>query len=279
MRLHSVGLVWLILGVTFGSDAGPFGSDVGPQVLGQESLPKVRAVGLSLAVVDPDNEFGNSYVMGRQAGIEVVLMANDPQAFFVAVVDQGKEKTVLDLIADGKKLKDERGFSSIGFMSNISENGQRVTVPVTATQLPPKGTRSLKVSGTLVLRAGSEVKTDKSNFKVAEGESVKLGPVAARISGVEEYDFEGPMTTISFESNQSLEAISGLKFFLRDGKELESTSGGSSSYGFGDEMTYGRAFQIPGRPTELTVEVTYFGSTKTLAIPVDIDVDLSLGGQ
>jgi hypothetical protein len=245
----------------------------------QEARPTVRAVSLSAALTDPESEYGGSFVLGRQPGIEVVIMANDPKSFFVAVVDQGREKTELRLMVDGKPLKDERGFSNIGFMSNISENGQRVTVPITATELPPKGTRLLKVAGTLILRAGGDEKTDKVRFQVVEGENVRLGPVSAKISDLSEFDFDGPTTNINFETNQSLEAISAIKFFGEDGQALEASSGGSSSFGFGNQMTYTRGFQIKGKPTTLTAEVTYFGSTRTITVPVDLELDLSLGGK
>ncbi len=247
--------------------------------IAQESQPVVKIVGLSVNLPDPNSKFGGSYVLGRPEGIEVTVMAEDSSAFFISVIDAGREKTELQVSADGKKLTNERAFGNIGFMSNISEDGRRVVVPVSATQVPPKGTKSLKVVGKLFLKAGADEKKEKVNFKVASGESVKLGPITTKISSVEDSNFGEPTTNITFETNQSLDVISGLKFLDGQGKELESSSAGSSSFGFGNQMTYSRGYQVQGKPRTLTVEVTYFASTRTISLPVDIEVDLGLGGK
>lgn len=245
----------------------------------QDATPTIKAVGMNIGLADPDSEYGGSYVLGRSAGIEITFMVEDKNSFFVSVIDEGKEKSDLSLVVDGKKLDNTNSFSRIGFMSSISDNGQRVTVPVSATQLPPKGATSVKVTGKLVLMAGADEKTDKVSFKVAVGETVQLGPISTKISSVDEYDFGETVTNIAFETNQSMDVISSLKFLDENGKELETNSGGSSSFGFGDQMTYMRAFQVAGKPTALTAQVKYFGSTQTLTVPVDLDVDLSLSSK
>lgn len=242
----------------------------------QDSKPTMKAVGLSVNLPDPDSEFGGSFSLGRQAGIEVILLAEDKKTFFIAVVDDGKEKTSLELSANGETLKNEQGFGNVGFMSRISEDGHRAVVPVSASQVPPPGTNTVKVSGRLVLKTGTEEKKDKVKFKVAVDEQVKLGPATTKISAVEAYDFGEPTTSITFETNQALDVISAIKFFDEQGKELEATPAGSSSFGFGDEMTYTRGFQVAGNPKSLSAEVTYFAATKLVTVPVDLEVNLSV---
>ncbi|MDP1563250.1 MAG: hypothetical protein Q8M16_17860 [Pirellulaceae bacterium] len=245
----------------------------------QESKAVVKAVGLSVNLPDPDSEYGGSYAMGRPSGIEVMVLAEDAKSFFISVVDEGPEKTTLELSANGKKLKNEQGFSNIGFMSRISDNGRYVVVPVSATQVPTEGATSVKVTGKLILKAGADEKKEKVKFKVSVDEKVKLGPVTTKITTVEESNFGEPATNITFETNQSLDVISSLKFFDEQGKEIEASPAGSSSFGFGDQMTYSRAYQVAGSPKSLNAEVTYFGSTRTVTIPVDLEVNLSLGAK
>jgi len=242
----------------------------------QEPKPEIKAVGLSVNLEDPDNEYGGSYSLGRPAGVEVMIMAQDPKSFFLSVIDDGEQKTALELSANGKKLKNEQGFSNIGFMSRISDNGRYVVVPVSATEVPAAGVHSLKVSGKLVLKAGSDEKKEKVKFKVAVDEKVKLGPVTTKISSVEEQNFGEPTTNIAFETNQPLDVIASVKFFDEQGKALEASPSGSSSFGFGDEMTYTRNFQIAGSHKSLNAEVAFFGSTRIVTIPVDLEVNLSL---
>lgn len=271
MRATSLGS-WLIAALI----AGTFSAN---EVLAQESTAVVKAVGLSVNLPDPNSEYGGSYSMGRPSGIEVMVLAEDPKMFFISVVDDGPEKTALEISANGKKLKNEQGFSNFGFMSRISDNGHYVVVPVSATQVPPAGANSVKVTGKLILKTGADEKKEKVKFNVAVDESVKLGSVTTKITSVEEYNFGEATTNITFETNQSLDVISNIKFFDDQGKELESSSAGSSSFGFGDKMTYTRGFQIAGSPKNLNAEVTYFGSTRTVTVPVDLEVNLSLGAK
>jgi hypothetical protein len=246
------------------------------QAIAQDSKPAVKAVGLSVNLPDPDSEFGGSYSLGRPAGVEVMIMAEDAKSFFIAIVEKGPENTALELSAEGKKLKNEQGFGSLGFMSRISDDGHQVIVPVSATQVPTSGANSVKVTGKLVLKAGTDEKKEKTKFKVAVDEKVELGPVTTKISSVEEYNFGEPTTNITFETNQALDVVSMIQFFDEQGKELETSPAGSSSFGFGDEMTYTRGFQVAGSPKTLNAEVTYFASTRVVTLPVDLVVNLSL---
>ena len=246
--------------------------------IAQESPPVIKVVGLSVNLPDPNSKFGGSYVSGRRAGIEVTVMVDDASAFFISVIDEGKEKTELQVSADGKKLTNENDFGNTVF-SKISDDGRRVVVPVFAAQVPPEGTKRLKVTGKLFLKAGADQKKENVNLKVAAGETVKLGPITTKISSVEDSNFGESMTNITFEANQSLDVISGLKFLDGQGKELESSLSGSSSVGFGNQNSYSRSYQLQGKPRTLTVEVTYFGSTRTISIPVDMELALSLADK
>jgi hypothetical protein len=244
--------------------------------LAQDSKTTVKAVGLSITLPDPDNEFGQSFVMGRAAGVEVTLMVEDKNLFFLAVVDEGKDKTELKISVDGKPLENKQDFSRIGFMSNISPDGHRVTLPVNASEIPPAGTKELEVSGTIGIMVGSDSKKEKVSFKPVVDEKVKLGGIETKIASVEEQNFGEPTTVITFESQKSLDTIQSIKFLDEAGKEIQSSSGGSSSFGFGGQTTYSRAYQIAGSPKTLSAEIAYFGSNKTIKVPVDCRLDLGI---
>lgn len=267
--------IWRILAISIGLAAVFFYDSSASAQTGAT----VRVVALTVALPDPGSEYGGSYVLGRPAGVDVSIMVEDRNAFFLAVVDEGSEKTEVQLLAGGKPLENENRFSRLSFMSNISDNGQRVIVPISATELPPKGTTGLKAAGKLVLKVGDDEKVDKVAFKVAQGETVQLGPVAAKIASVESYDFGAAVTNVTFESTKPLDAISSIKFLDENGKEIETSPGGSSAFGFGDQMTYSRGFGVAGKPTSLTAEVKFFSKTRNVIVPIDVEVDLSLGGK
>ena len=154
--------------------------------LAQESKTTVKAVGLSITLPDPDNEFGQSFVLGRSAGVEITLMVEDKNLFFISVVDEGNDKTELKISVNGKPLENKQDFSRIGFMSNISPDGHRITLPVNASEIPPAGTNELEVNGTIGVMVGSDSKKEKVTFKPAVDEKVKLGGIETKIASVEE---------------------------------------------------------------------------------------------
>ncbi len=242
----------------------------------QETKSTVKAIGLSITLPDPDNEFGQSFVMGRSAGVEITLLVEDKDKFVISVIDEGNDKTELKISADGKTLENKQDFSRIGFMSNISPDGHRVSLPAMASEVPPPGTKSLHVDGTIAILVGSDSKKETVAFKPVVDEKVKLGGIETKIASVEEQNFGEPMTVVNFESQQSLDTIQTIKFLDAEGKELQSSSGGSSSFGFGGQTTYSRSYQIAGSPKSLSAELTYFGSTKVAKIPVKFDFGLGL---
>jgi hypothetical protein len=242
----------------------------------QESKTSVKAVGLSITLPDPDNEFGQSFVLGRAAGVEVTLMVEDKNLFFIAVVDEGKDKTDLKISVVGKPLENKQDFSRIGFMANISPDGHRVTLPVNASEIPPAGTKELGVTGTIGIMVGSDSKEETVSFKPVVDEKVKLGGIETKIASVEEQNFGEPMTVVTFESQKSLDTIQTIKFLDESGKEIQSSSGGSSSFGFGGQTTYSRSYQIAGSPKTLSAEIAFFSSNKTIKVPVDCRLDIGI---
>jgi len=247
--------------------------------ISQNAGPKVDLVGVAVTMADTDNEYGGSAVMGRSPGVEVSLRIVDKNAFFTGLAEKdGEGLSSLKLFTDdGKELTSESSFGGWGFNADISENGQRVTVPVSASGMPPAGTTKLHVRGTVVLVAASDPATEDSAFDVTKGAELKLGNVPVKLSEVEEDPWGEEGLMLAFETSKSLDAISEVVFLDAAGKVIESSSGGSSSFGFGDQMNYSKSYNLKSKPKKITVRVKYFKSTGEVKIPVDLPVTLSLG--
>ncbi len=237
-------------------------------------------VGLSVTSPRPDSEYGESAVLGRQAGTEVHLRCRDKNKFFIGLAEKdGESRSSVRLLDDdGKELPNDDNYSMFGFASEFSDDGHEVLIPVSASGLPPAECAKIHVRGTLVLISGKDETTESVTFEVSQGIKTKLGNVDVQLSEIEESPYGEPGWMLSFESSQDMDAIAEIKFMDEAGKELESTSAGGGSYGFDDQMTYTRNIVIEGgQPAKLTAQVRYFKSTEDVSIPVDLPVTLGLG--
>jgi hypothetical protein len=151
-----------------------------------------------------------------------------------------------------KVLKQEGFSGGMGFSSHISDDGHTVTLPISASQLPPQGSDQIKVVGTIKLSVGSDPKTESVNFAPKAETKLKLAA-----------------------TNKSLDYIQSIKFL--DGKnEIESSQQGKSSLGLGEQTTHSISYMLKAKPKTVTAQVTYFGATKQVDVPVNLSVGLSL---
>lgn len=253
----------------------------GPQSLAAWQNPQVDVVGLSVALPDPDNEYGQSMVPGRLAGTEVTLRVVDKGRFFLGQADgeNGEPLSSLDLLDDqGNKLKKEDDFSYYSMDAEVSEDGSRVVMVVHRSDLPPAQCKELQVKGTIELLAGTSEITEKTRFKVANGTEATLGGIEVKLSDVSENPYGEPGRMFTVESAARLDTVAEITFLDDKGKDLESMAAGEGAFGFGDEMTYSRTYIVEGAvPDELTARVRYFRKTEKVPVPVDLTVSLALG--
>ncbi len=244
----------------------------------QDNGFKVEAVGLSVMAADPHNQYGGSAVLGRQTGVEVHVRISSSKQKILKVSGEGKQATKLDLKVDGgKALPAVEGFSNLSFMSQISEDALSVVVPVQSPQLPDSKATVLEVNGSAVLIVGEDPTESDVTFDLKANEKVKLGPVEVSLSEVSELDFGEPVTMVTFQTSQSMEAIGEIQFLDEGEKQIDATSAGKSSFGFGDSMEYSVSYHLKGSPKKVKAKVKYFKSTKEVKVPVDLKIGLGLG--
>ena len=241
-------------------------------VVGQET-PKVSVTGISINRSIPGME--EELPMGKSTGVEVTVGIQTDGQRIVAVADE--QKKLPAITADGgKKLEAEEHWSTFG--TEISDDGKVVWIPVKSSELPPSGTSSLKIAGEITLIVGSEPAESDHEFALAQGTKGKLGKAEVEIEDVSKNEFGDGETIVSFASkSKDFSLIQEIKFLDANGNEIESSSMGTSSYGFGDDMNYSRSFSLAGDPKQVKVHVSYFGKTLELKVPIDAEVTLGLG--
>lgn len=246
--------------------------------LDAQSETQVKVVGVSVALPDPDSEYGGAAILGRQPGTEVHLQVRNDKMFFTGLAKKGDEdKSSVKLLDEkGRELDNENNYSSFGFGTDISEDGHKVTVPVHATGMPPKDAGKIQVKGTIVLVVAKDEKTDDVAIELKEGAKLKLGNVDVKITEIEEDPYGDEGWSFGFESSKSMDAIAEISFVDASGKKMESSSNGSSESGFSGEMTYTRYYSITGKTDKLSARVRYFQTTEEVEVLVDLPVTLGL---
>jgi hypothetical protein len=241
-------------------------------VVAQET-PKVSVTGISINRSIPGME--QELPMGETEGVKVSICLQVEGQHIIAVADEQKKLPVITTDG-GKKLAEDEGWSTFG--TEISENGQAVWIPVRSADVPPSGTTALKVSGELTLITGSEPGESDHEFALVQGTKGKLGKAEVSIEEISKNEFGDGGLVVSFSSkSKEFSLIREIRFLSADGSEIESSTMGSGSFGFGDDVTYSRSFSLAGEPKKVKIHVSFFAKTSELKVPVDAEATLGLG--
>lgn len=244
----------------------------------QQSETQSDVVGISVAKPDPDNQFGQSLVMGRAVGVEVHLRIQNPQLVFLRLSEKdGEPESTLRLLTpEGKELEGEPG-RMLSFGTEVSSDGHRVIFPISVASVPPAQVNQLKVKGTIVLVTASDPATADSALTIAQDSESKLGNVPIKLTAIEENPYGDTGLLITIESKQPMDSVSEVTFLDESGELIESSSGGSGSFGFGGNMTYSRGYHLKAKPKKVTLRAKYFKATQPLKVEIDLPVSLGLG--
>ncbi len=242
-------------------------------LMGQSDQATV--VGLTVAMPDKTNQFGQSIVPGMPSGVQVYVRVLQPDHYIIKIADEDKPNVSLK-DSSGKKLKMDT--SNFGFMSNIAEDHHSVTIPFSSSDLPAKDATSISVVAEVELVCGSEPAEETVPAKLEESASVKWGGIDAKITQVGDGFDEGSVR-VELEAHQSFETIQSVTFVTNDGKEIEASRAGSSSFGFGNQVTCTQGFQFKGAADNVkSAKVKYFKKSETIKVPLNLQATLGLGG-
>ena len=232
----------------------------------------VEVGGLAIAKKDPNSEFGGSFAMGRPAGLEVDLAVSIPKSHILML--DGKKSSLKLTTAKGVELPLDEYFDG-KVSSQIANDHLRAVAQIRATELPPQGTTALKVTGELVFIIGQVPKTEKGVLTVEQGTKIKIAGIDTEITQVSEAFNEPYKKMFELTAKSAFNKISKITF-TDAGKEIESSIGGSGSFGFGGDVTYSQSHQVASESQKLNFEVTYFSKSVEVKIPVSLEFGLGL---
>ena len=107
-----------------------------------------------------------------------------------------------------------------------------------------------------------------------EGKELKFGPLDATVGQIGDAFGEPFKKSFELSSKKPFDSIATIEFVDAEGKAVESSSGGSGSFGFGGDMTYSRSWQIASDAKSIKAKVSYYTKTDKLEVPCKLEFGL-----
>ncbi len=238
-----------------------------------QEKPRLEIAAVSVAKANPKSQFGEGLSRYRSPGVEVDLFFALPGETVLSI--NGKETKVVLSSDDGGELELQDRFEG-PFELHIDEEKASGVIQFRSETPPGKKTTRLTVKGNFAVTVGRDSKTDDVDLKIEKGEKLKLGPINAEVSEIGEGYGDEFKQVVELSSKQPFDAIAKVEFLDAKGKVILSENAGSSSYGFNDEMTYSRSWQLASDAKMIKVRVTYFQKTESVKLPANLEFGLGL---
>ncbi len=160
------------------------------------------------------------------------------------------------------------------FGPKFTEDGKLCGLQIEAPDLPAKDATKLQFSGTLVLRCGTTPKTaEQKSVVLKKGSKISAGPVPFEIV---ELQVAGNETKLDLKATKTLERIIKIAFFNKAGKEINSHREGYESSAIFGNYSITQSFVLSGKPTSVTMKISYFDKVENVTVPVEISAGLGL---
>jgi hypothetical protein len=233
----------------------------------------LQIAGFSVGQKDPSSDFGQGLSMMRQPGLEVDLHFHAPKETVLSL--DTKQTTIVLKQDDGTELPLEEMFDG-NFRLSLNEKPEKGLVSMRTSEIPAKGTKHIQMVGDLFLVVGRDLKTVDVEIVLEEGNELKFGPVDATVGQIGDAFGEPFKKSFEMSSKKPFDSIAAIEFVDAKGQTIESSSGGSGSFGFGGDMTYSRSWQIASDAKSIKARVSYYTKTETLEVPCKLQFGLGL---
>ena len=238
-----------------------------------QEKPRLEIAAVSIAKAKPEAQFGEGLSRFRSPGIEVDIFVALPGETILAI--SGKDSKVSLTSDDGGELPLEDRFNG-PFNLNLDEEKASGVIQLKSETLPGKKAGRLSIKGEFVVTVGRDSKTDDVDLKVEKGSKLKLGPINGEVGEIGEGFGDEFKQSIEISSKQSFDAVAKVEFLDAKGKAIRSEEAGGSSFGFNEEMTYSRSWQLASDAKLLKVRITYFQKTESIKLPANLDFGIGL---
>ncbi len=251
---------------------------------------------LSLAVVLLGSGVLMADPVAELAGLQVVYVSgekefdgfrtfNSEQGYKVALIVRSKDKPIVGYDEDKATMTIGGAKADAGFFmgdSSFSEDKKAFKLEFDAKdKVQPNAKGELEVKGKIpVTIASTKAEIRSAAFPVKVGEAIAFpadqkGLPTLKITKTGKPDFGDNVFAITFSTNMKMDNFAGVKFLTKDGKEVESDKGSTSSMTFNNNYSGSIEYEFPAKHEELIMILETWTDKEEKIIEVDLKASLT----
>ncbi len=239
-----------------------------------KSIATAQATGLSIRKPLPPKKKERFTFAPPGTGLEVTLSA--PGKFILGIDSKASK---LGHFTDDKKTKLDTGggfggTSWLNEFTQITPDGERCAIQLTAQAPPAKDANKILVGATVVLKCGADEKaTEMKKIAMKLNTQATVGAFTVKVLG-EGSNFSGGQVEIQSDANN----IKKAEFFDANGKAIEIAIQPFRNNPFtpAGKMKHAISYFLPKKMDAISVKVTYFNKVESVSVPFDLSVGLGL---
>jgi hypothetical protein len=234
----------------------------------------VKVIGLSVAKADPSLPTGAATASGLPGGVWLHLaVAVEGKNVFGLDVDGLKVAAFTDDTGTDLIKADAAGNISLAYGAAPDDRGKGIILHIGARQPAAPAAKAVKLSGRLLLVAGSDEKTaDLPQQSLAKGAKVEFGGMSLTVANVRP---NGTGRIFTFTSDSDLTTVKSISF-VADGKTLSSQRVGVTKTRLGSSSVYvlDVLTDLPG--SEAGIKAAWYEKVERLTVPLNLTVGVGL---
>jgi hypothetical protein len=180
------------------------------------------------------------------------------------------------LKSSGQGMNSRAGF---GYFPKISSDRKACMIDLDFPRNPAPGAVKLECAGTIVFSCASEKESFKNkDVALKKDTRITAGPFSLVISevGYPEYQADEYPLSVTFQARKRLDTLEGVAFYDGEGREIESSSGGSSETRFMGSVTATQTYNLTEKVEKATIVFTFWKDWKKVPVPFSVTTSLGL---
>ena len=231
----------------------------------------VEPAGMKVVWKTLKKEFDGFQTYNTSEGVYVSLAVS---AGDKGIIGFEKKKSNIKLSAGGQDLGG--GF---GMWNKTSKDGKMMRVDVESKKLPSANVSDVKLVGEISLIVSSKKETKTTKVQAyKKGDQVELVKgFSFEVKSLGKPSWGDDPLEISLKWKKKIPELAAVRFFDAAGKEIESSSSGSSSMGFAGNQTVSKSYKLKKKVEKFRMEMDLWVGLEHVTVPVDLTIGMGGG--
>jgi len=203
---------------------------------------------------------------------------NSSEGTYITLALRGGDKGIIGFNKDKSKVTISDGTNDLGgkfgMWNKISKDGKVMRIEISSEKLPAADAATLKLTGKLDVTVASKTETQSTEAReFKKGDKVELtDDFKFEIDKIGKPKWGKDPLEVTFKWNRKVPEFAAVRFYDKEGKEIESSKGGSGSSGFLGKYTVTKSYKLKKKSDVLKIEMDLWMDAKTITLPVDVTV-------